>query len=93
MRRVTIWVDGHVQGVGFRWWVWDQARRLGIAGRARNLFDGRVEIDAQGADADVAALIEVVTGRRPVVRRPGHVSGWLVEEAVPDPTLTDFDIR
>jgi acylphosphatase len=41
-------VSGRVQGVGFRFFVIDRARRLGIAGSARNLPDGRVEVLALG---------------------------------------------
>ncbi len=92
MRRVTIWVEGGVQGVGFRWWVARQAGRLGLVGRAENLPDGRVQIDAQGADDDVAGLVEAVTGRA-TRGRPGYVTQWLVAERVPDPDLVDFDIR
>ena len=93
MRRVVIWVEGTVQGVGFRWWVSRQAGRLGLAGSAENLRDGRVEIDVQGPDADVAALIEAVTGRPGPAGRPGYVSRWLVENRTVDPRLEGFSAR
>jgi acylphosphatase len=44
-------VSGTVQGVGFRWFVARHARALGLAGYARNLPDGRVEVVASGPDA------------------------------------------
>jgi acylphosphatase len=50
---VTIrrWVArGRVQGVGFRWFVWREAERLGLGGFARNLPDGTVEVVSQGPD-------------------------------------------
>src|SRR5438309_10511235 len=49
-------VHGHVQGVGFRWWVWRQATRLGLRGLARNLRDGSVEVIAEGAESALAEL-------------------------------------
>jgi acylphosphatase len=41
-------VTGHVQGVGFRYFVVEQAQRLGLQGYARNQANGNVEVVAQG---------------------------------------------
>ncbi len=46
--RMTAWVHGHVQGVGFRWWTRCRALELGLVGHATNLSDGRVEVVAEG---------------------------------------------
>jgi acylphosphatase len=46
-------VSGRVQGVGFRYFTQDVARREGLTGLVRNLLDGRVEVLAEG---DVASL-------------------------------------
>ncbi|HUH13762.1 MAG TPA: acylphosphatase [Longimicrobiales bacterium] len=51
-------VSGSVQGVGFRWFVARHARALGLAGYARNLPDGRVEVVAVGEDAAAIARLE-----------------------------------
>ena len=57
-------VRGRVQGVGFRWFVWREAERLGLGGFARNLRDGTVEVVSQGAD-DVLDQLEQALRRGP----------------------------
>ncbi|WP_206787439.1 acylphosphatase [Amycolatopsis sp. MtRt-6] len=47
--RLTAWVRGRVQGVGFRWWTRSRALELGLVGSASNLADGRVEVIAEGS--------------------------------------------
>ena len=49
-------VVGRVQGVGFRWYVREQARRWGLAGWVRNRDDGAVEIAATGPRESIAGL-------------------------------------
>jgi acylphosphatase len=49
-------ISGRVQGVGFRFSVRNEARRLGLTGLGRNLLDGRVEFIAEGAPAALADL-------------------------------------
>ena len=44
-------VTGRGQGVGYRYFALQEARRLGLTGFARNLPDGRVEVVAEGGDA------------------------------------------
>jgi acylphosphatase len=56
MAVMRCYVSGRVQGVFFRASTRDKARRLGLAGRASNLPDGRVEVIASGAEADLDAL-------------------------------------
>jgi acylphosphatase len=46
--RLTAWVHGRVQGVGFRWWTRCRALELSLTGHAANLSDGRVEVVAEG---------------------------------------------
>ena len=41
-------VRGRVQGVGFRYWVLEQARAQGLKGWVRNCPDGTVEVEAEG---------------------------------------------
>lgn len=49
-------VRGRVQGVGYRYFVEDAAYTLGLAGYARNLADGRVEVYAVGPKERLAEL-------------------------------------
>ncbi|WP_131742936.1 acylphosphatase [Actinomadura roseirufa] len=60
--RLTAWVRGRVQGVGFRWWVRARALELGLAGSATNLRDGRVEVVAEGPRGGCRRLLELLAG-------------------------------
>lgn len=58
-------ISGTVQGVGFRYFVQAKAAALGLAGWARNLEDGRVEVYAVGPESamnDLAGFLH--TGPR-----------------------------
>ncbi len=55
--RLTAWVEGRVQGVGFRWWVRSQALALGLVGQAENLADGRVKVIVEGPIGLCAELL------------------------------------
>lgn len=77
-------VSGRVQGVGFRWWTQNTARALGLAGRVRNLPDGRVEISAQGAPDAVRRLLRFATEQPTTTARPGFVEDF--ELSWPEPT-------
>lgn len=46
--RVTVIVNGRVQGVGFRYFVKDTAQSLGLTGWVRNRWDDTVEVLAEG---------------------------------------------
>lgn len=69
--RLVARVSGQVQGVGYRAFVGREARRLGLAGSATNLPDGRVEVVAVGPAGDVRALVEALSGPG----APGRVTG------------------
>jgi acylphosphatase len=74
--RLTAWVAGMVQGVGFRWWTRSRALELGLAGSARNLDDGRVAVVAEGDRAACQALLDALGGPDAPGRVDGVVSRW-----------------
>ena len=60
--RLTAWVEGRVQGVGFRWWVRVRALELGLVGSVENLEDGRVKIIAEGSEERCRELLARLEG-------------------------------
>ncbi len=60
--RLTAWVHGHVQGVGFRWWTRSRALELGLTGYAANQADGRVLVVAQGPPEQCERLLALLRG-------------------------------
>ena len=88
--RVTMFVRGGVQGVGFRWWARARALELGLVGHARNLADGRVEVVVQGSAAGVERLEELLREEPSTTRRPGWVRGVVVQPGVPRDGIDGF---
>jgi acylphosphatase len=80
-------VTGVVQGVGFRWFVRERARRLGLAGWVRNLSDGSVEVAAAG-DAHQIDLLRRELQRGPNGARVDEIQD--VSEAPNEPLKTPF---
>ena len=75
-QRSRFHVTGQVQGVGFRWFTLQAARRSGVVGWVRNERDGSVLGEAQGASEALRGLIEKLR------QGPGfsHVEDVAVEE-------------
>lgn len=82
-RRYRVW--GRVQGVGFRAFVWGEARDLGLDGWVRNRFDGSVELVARGSQEGHRLLLESLE-RGPRISRVDRVdvSDDAVDGGVPD---------
>jgi acylphosphatase len=57
---MTALVSGRVQGVGFRYWVRQEAESLGLTGSATNLADGRVEVVAEGMRDECETLLAIL---------------------------------
>jgi len=66
--RLHVLATGRVQGVGFRWFVRERARRLDLAGWVLNRPDGAVEVVAEGPSDAISALRAAVNDGPPGAR-------------------------
>lgn len=87
-RRLHLLVEGHVQGVGFRFTTVSIAARFAVAGYVRNLPDGNVEVVAEGAEPDVLAFWSALQRNR-IYR---HVTREHVAWPPPRGDIRDFSI-
>jgi len=87
--RLTAWVSGLVQGVGFRWWTRCRALELGLVGCAGNLPDGRVEVVAEGPREACEVLLRELRSTDP----PGRVSSVVERWSPPRGGFDDFRER
>ena len=89
MHATRFLVQGLVQGVGFRYFVYRSAERLGVSGTVRNLLDGSVEVVAAGPE-DALRLLEDRLRQGPAY---AHVTEVLREDVTVDCLPTDFRIE
>ena len=82
-------VKGRVQGVGFRWFVEYEARRIGVGGWVRNREDGAVEVLASGTDAQLGSLYD----RLREGPRAARIDRVEVDEAAPFSGYQKFQIE
>lgn len=87
--QVHIFVSGLVQGVGFRYFVQRTAVSLNVCGWTRNLWDGRVEIVAEGRRAALEQLVAAVR-RGPSA---AHVTNVQLEWGAASGVFEDFRVR
>ncbi len=80
-------VLGRVQRVGYRRYALELAQELGLAGYAKNLPDGSVQILVQGEGEKLTRFLELV--RTPPL---GEVREVRVEEVPADPSIEEFKI-
>jgi acylphosphatase len=69
MERITAVAQGKVQGVGYRQYVSECARRMGVHGQVTNLPDGTVRMVAESSPAALADFIRMAhADGHPVIR-------------------------
>jgi acylphosphatase len=87
--RAHVRLFGRVQGVGFRYWTADEARRRRLSGWVRNLDSGSVEAVFQGPRAAVEDIVRWCDD--------GPSGAYVREVCVawdePSEPLSDFKIR
>ena len=81
-------ISGRVQGVGFRWFTREAARREGVTGWVRNLPDGRVEAFVEGEAESVDRM------ERALRQGPGgaRVTDVFVDNDEPAGSFKDFSV-
>jgi len=57
MKTVRMKISGMVQGVFFRKYIADEAKKFGIKGHVRNLENGDVEVVAEGSPEEVEKMV------------------------------------
>jgi acylphosphatase len=85
---VHIFISGKVQGVGFRYQTLGVAHGYEVSGYVRNLPDGRVELEAEGAGDELDAFVEAVCLQMDGYIRTVEKSGGSREA-----TMRGFSIR
>lgn len=87
-RRVHAFIEGRVQGVGYRYYARERAEELGLCGWVRNVHDGRVEVLVEGEDERVSEFLEWCRGGPP----SAIVRGVQVDEERPTGEFSSFVI-
>jgi acylphosphatase len=63
VHHATVFFTGRVQGVGFRYQALQVAKGFEVSGFVMNLPDGRVQLEAEGAVAEVRDFVVAVQER------------------------------
>ena len=86
-----IYVQGRVQGVGYRYATVQTAKNLGLSGWVRNCQDGRVEVEVTGSPAKIEALL-AWCGEGPPMARVEKVE-VAFRGPSQDPPVAGFEIK
>ena len=75
MASAHVVISGLVQGVGYRWFVTRKAKEYNLTGYVKNLYNGDVEVEAEGQKA---MILDFVRDLR-VGPRSGHVTDMKID--------------
>jgi acylphosphatase len=89
MKRVHVLISGLVQGVFFRYHIYNLCQKLGINGWVKNTVDGKVEAVFEGKEDSIDKILRFCR-RGPELARVDKVEVW--EEKFEDKFKT-FEIR
>ncbi len=87
--RAHLLVSGIVQGVGYRYFVFNRAINFGLVGYVKNIFSGEVEIEIEGDRSLIEEFIKEVK----VGPRVAHVKNLKIEWLECIKTYRSFDIQ
>ena len=88
MKRFSAVAAGRVQKVGFREHVYKETFEKDISGYVKNLDNGKVEVVAEGSEADLRTLIDAIN----IIRYPIAVKSFTVEWREATGEYTGFEI-
>jgi acylphosphatase len=87
--RAEIVVNGLVQGVGFRYFVLREAKKLDLSGFVKNLYSGEVLTVVEGEKAIIEALINKLK----IGPIHASVKNFKVDWQEPKNEFTEFEVR
>ncbi|HTY12602.1 MAG TPA: acylphosphatase [Candidatus Omnitrophota bacterium] len=88
VKRAEVEYSGAVQRVGFRFTAERLARRAGLSGYVKNLYNGGVELAAEGEEAVVRAFLDDIDGEM-----GRYIDGRSVEWLEPKEGPGRFEIK
>ena len=85
---VKFYLNGKVQGVGMRYFVHKESKKLGLKGYVKNLRDGRVEGILYGKKEDIHSLFHILESNS-----PGNITRIDKEKVTLDKTPDKFTLK
>ena len=84
----TVYFEGHVQGVGFRFTTFQLAKGYELTGYVENLIDGRVQLELEGNRDECLAFVKALSEEM-----AGFIRDKTRIESTRQPQFKQFTIR